>query len=135
MPGPPGVHTAPRRADALARGEPVDELLSRAIAAGRLELIHDYALPIPFPAEDHPRFHRGSSFIVAATASPNLFRVLPAIWRFVRYIRRMIAAKRACPQDDLTSALVQAHAAGDRLRGDELVAMVFLVVVAGTRPP
>jgi cytochrome P450 len=83
------------------------------------------------PAEDHHRFHRWSSVIVAATASPNLFRVLPAIWMFVRYIRGMIAAKRASPQDDLISALVQAHEAGDRLRDDELVAMVFLLVVAG----
>jgi len=75
-----------------------DELLSKAIAAGRLELTQDYALTIPstiisemlgIPAEDHHRFHRWSSVIVAATASPNL------------------------------------------LRDDELVAMVFLLVVAG----
>jgi len=117
-----------------------DELLSKALATGRLELIRDYALTIPstiisemlgIPAEDHHRFHRWSSVIVAATASPNLLRVLPAIWMFVRYIRRMIAAKRASPQDDLISALVQAHEAGDRLGDDELVAMVFLLVVAG----
>lgn len=117
-----------------------DELLSRAIAAGRLELIQDYALPIPstiisemlgIPAEDHHRFHRWSSVIVASTAGPNLFRVLPAIWMFVRYIRGMIAKKRASPQDDLISALVEAHEAGNRLRDDELVAMVFLLVVAG----
>jgi cytochrome P450 PksS len=117
-----------------------DELLSRAIAGGRMELIQDYALTIPstiisemlgIPAEDHRRFHRWSSVIVAATASPNLLRVLPAIWRFVRYIRRMIAAKRASPKDGLLSALVQARDAGDRLRDDELVAMVFLLVVAG----
>jgi cytochrome P450 PksS len=57
--------------------------------------------------------------------------VLPAIWMFVRYIRQMIAAKRAQPQDDLISALVQAEEAGERLREDELVAMVFLLVVAG----
>jgi cytochrome P450 PksS len=44
----------------------------------------------------------------------------------------MIAAKRAQPQDDLISALVQAEEGGDRLRDDELIAMVFLLVVATT---
>jgi cytochrome P450 PksS len=116
------------------------ELLSRAIPAGGMDLISDYALPIPatvisemlgIPPADHHRFHKWSRVIVAATAGPNLLRVLPAIWQFVRYIRRAIAGKRANPQDDLITALVQAEEAGERLRDDELVAMVFLLVVAG----
>jgi len=117
-----------------------EELLSRALAAGSMDLIAGYALPIPLtvisemlgiPSADQHRFHKWSSAIVASTASPNLFRVLPAIWRFVRYIRQVIAAKRAQPKDDLISALVQAEEAGERLREEELVAMVFLLVVAG----
>src|SRR6185369_13342694 len=83
------------------------------------------------PSADQDRFHRWSSTVVASTAAPNLFRVLPAIWRFVRYLRKVIASKRVRPQDDLISALVQAEEAGERLREDELVAMVFLLVVAG----
>jgi cytochrome P450 PksS len=43
----------------------------------------------------------------------------------------VIAARRAEPQDDLISALVRAVDAGDRLREDELIAMVFLLVIAG----
>ncbi len=43
----------------------------------------------------------------------------------------MIAAKRAQPHDDLISQLTQAEEAGERLREDEPVAMVFLLVVAG----
>jgi cytochrome P450 PksS len=105
-----------------------------------MDLIADYALPIPLtvisemlgiPTQDQLRFHRWSSAIVAATAGPNLFRVLPAIWRFVRYLRKVIEAKRGRPEDDLISALVAAEEAGDKLRDDELVAMVFLLVVAG----
>jgi cytochrome P450 PksS len=117
-----------------------DELLDRAAARGGMDLIADYALPIPLtvisemlgiPTQDQFRFHRWSSAIVAATAGPNLFRVLPAIWRFVRYLRKVIEAKRGRPEDDLISALVAAEEAGDKLRDDELVAMVFLLVVAG----
>jgi cytochrome P450 PksS len=117
-----------------------DELLDRAAARGRMDLIADYALPMPLtvisemlgiPTQDRLRFHRWSSTIVAATAEPSPFRVLPAIWRFVRYLRQIIAAKRERPRDDLISALVAAEEAGDKLRVDELVAMVFLLVVAG----
>jgi cytochrome P450 len=117
-----------------------DELLDRAVAKGGMDLIADYALPIPLtvisemlgiPTQDQLRFHRWSSAIVGATAGPNLFRVLPAIWRFVRYLRSVIGSKRERPQDDLISALVAAEAAGDTLRDEELVAMVFLLVVAG----
>jgi cytochrome P450 PksS len=117
-----------------------DELLAKALSAGTMDLIASYALPIPatvisemlgIPPADHVRFHKWSAAIVASTAGPNLFRVLPAIWMFVRYLRRMVALKRAEPRDDLISALVQAEEAGERLREDELVAMVFLLVVAG----
>jgi cytochrome P450 PksS len=138
------VHLAftPRLVDRMrARIEGLsEELLARATAKGTMDVIADYALPIPLtvisemlgiPTADQHRFHRWSNTIVASTAAPNLIRVLPAIWRFVRYLRKVIAAKRARPQDDLISALVQAEEAGDRLREDELVAMVFLLVVAG----
>ncbi|MGH9884691.1 MAG: cytochrome P450 family protein [bacterium] len=117
-----------------------EELLARAIRRGRMDLIADYALPIPLtvisemlgiPTADQLGFHRWSSAVVAATAKPNLFRVLPAIWNFVRYLRRIIAAKRERPEDDLISALVAAEESGERLREDELVAMVFLLVIAG----
>jgi len=117
-----------------------EELLARVMTRGRMDLIADYALPIPLtvisemlgiPTADQLRFHRWSSTIVASTAAPNFIRVLPAVWRFVRYLRNVIAVKRVQPQDDLISALVQAEEAGERLREDELVAMVFLLVVAG----
>lgn len=117
-----------------------ERLLAAAQARGRLDLIADYALPIPLtiisemlgiPPQDRGRFHRWSSAVVAATAAPNPIRLLPAIWRFVRCLRRVIASKRERPADDLISGLVQAEEAGDRLRDDELVAMVFLLVIAG----
>ena len=40
-------------------------------------------------------------------------------------------SRRAAPRDDLVSALVQAEEAGEQLSEDELVAMVFLLLVAG----
>jgi cytochrome P450 len=86
-----------------------------------MDLIRDYALPIPLtiisemlgiPAQDQLRFHRWSNAIVASTVAPSLVRVLPAVWRFVRYIRGVVNAKRRNPAEDLISALVQAEEAG-----------------------
>jgi cytochrome P450 PksS len=117
-----------------------EELLTRVSDRGHMDLIADYALLIPLtvisemlgiPTEDQLKFHRWSNVIVAATASPSGLRALPAIWRFIRYLRTVIADKRARPQDDLISALVAAEESGDRLKEDELVAMVFLLVLAG----
>lgn len=48
-----------------------------------------------------------------------------------RYLRAQFAARRADPRDDLITALVQAEEAGDRLSHDELLAMVFILLVAG----
>src|SRR5262245_16796494 len=117
-----------------------NELLDRTQRGGGMDVIADYALPIPvtvisemlgIPAKDQLGFHRWSNAIVAATAARSALRILPAAWRFVRYLRRIIAAKRERPEDDLISALVQAEEAGERLSEHELEAMVFLLVVAG----
>jgi cytochrome P450 PksS len=50
---------------------------------------------------------------------------------FLRYIRMLVKARRANPEDDLVTALVRAEETGDRLGEDELLAMIFLLLVAG----
>ena len=53
------------------------------------------------------------------------------VWRFIRYLRRFFKVRRRDPQDDLTSALIKAEEAGEKLSEDELLAMVFLLLIAG----
>ncbi|HMA33988.1 MAG TPA: cytochrome P450 [Chloroflexia bacterium] len=118
-----------------------DDLLARVRRAGRIELIHQYALPIPttiiaellgIPAADRHRFHAWSARIVTATnRGPDMLRALPAAWQLVRYVRGQVAARRAQPGDDLLSALVQAEDGGDTLSADELLAMVIILLIAG----
>ena len=47
------------------------------------------------------------------------------------YFADMLAARRAARSDDLTSALIDAELDGDHLSDDEMVAFLFLIVVAG----
>ena len=117
-----------------------DELITRATRGGRMELVRDYALPIPLtiigellgiPAADWDRFHRWSTTVVSASPGIGAVRLLPTVWSMFRYLRGQFAARRADPRDDLITALVQAEEAGDRLSDDELLAMVFILLVAG----
>jgi cytochrome P450 len=118
-----------------------DRLLDRARGRGRLDLIRAYAQPVPttiiaemlgVPVADRPRFQRWSQALLAAGASRwGVLLAIPHVWLFLRYVRKLIRARRALPQDDLVSALVQAEEAGRQLSEDELVAMVVLLLIAG----
>jgi cytochrome P450 PksS len=116
------------------------ELLDGMERRGQVELVRDYALPLPatviaellgIPAGDHRRFHRWSNRIVSVSSGRDVWRELPAALAFVRYLRKMTERRRVAPEDDLISALVQAEEAGDRLSQDELLAMSSLLLVAG----
>jgi cytochrome P450 len=118
-----------------------DELLDAVQARGRMDLIKDYALPLPatiiaeilgVPARDRHKFHRWSNAMLSAKPSTwGKLRLIPHVIAFMRYIRKMSRLRRAEPRDDLISALVQAREAGDRLSEDELLSMIVLLLVAG----
>lgn len=117
-----------------------NELLDAIARKGKMDLIRDYALPLPMtliaeilgvPAADRDKFHRWSKVIVSVNQFNNNWRVMPAIWQFIRCLRRFFRIRRADPGQDLVSALIQAEEAGDKLNEDELLAMVFLLLVAG----
>jgi cytochrome P450 PksS len=129
------VNNMQGRIAALA-GELLDNLQTR----GRMDLVRDFALPIPttiiaemlgVPAGDRHKFHRWSSRIIAANSRHGIFMAIPSTWMFLRYIRKMCAARRSQPRDDLVTALVQAQDDGRQLSDDELVAMIVLLIVAG----
>ena len=117
-----------------------DELLDRVVSTGEMDLIKDFALPLPMtiiteilgvPAKDHDKFHRWSQAVVSLSSPNPTLRVIPGVWKFIRYLRQFFRLRRRDPQDDLVSALIKAEEAGDKLNEDELLAMVFLLLIAG----
>ena len=127
------------RIEALCE-ELLDAMEREGRRRGRVELVADYALPLPatviaellgVPAEDHAKFHRWSNRLVSVSSGRDMLRALPAAHSFVRYLRKLVERRRAEPQDDLITALVRAEEAGDKLNKDELLAMAFLLLVAG----
>ena len=117
-----------------------DELLEAVARRHEMDLINDYALPLPMtiiteilgvPTKDRHKFHKWSKAVVSLS-SPNVtIRVIPSVWMFIRYLRRFFKVRRRDPQDDLASALIEAEEAGDKLSEDELLAMIFLLLIAG----
>ncbi|NJM06588.1 cytochrome P450 [Candidatus Gracilibacteria bacterium] len=120
------------------------ELLADARERGTLELISDFAFPLPViviaellgvPAEDRALFRRWSEVLVA---NIDLFQD-DTTWRagsqvageISNYLRDLIVQRRAAPRDDLLSALVAAEDGGDRLSEDELIANCSLLLAAG----
>jgi cytochrome P450 len=117
-----------------------EELLDHVMYEGEIDLIKDYALPLPMtiiteilgvPTRDHHKFHKWSKAVVSLTSPKATVRVIPNVWMFIRYLRQFFKRRRRDPRDDLATALIQAEEAGDRLSEDELLAMVFLLLIAG----
>ena len=117
-----------------------NELLDRVEPNGHMDLIADFALPLPLtmigrilgvPAKDNHKFHRWTKTLISAGTNRNLFVIIPSIMRFMAYLKKLIKDRRANPQNDLITALVQAKDGSDQLSEDEILAMVFLLLIAG----
>lgn len=117
-----------------------DELLDAAAPHGRMDLMRDFALPLPMtiiseilgvPEKDRDNFHRWSQALISVSTFSDLWKLIPTAWQLTRYLKSFFKQRRAAPRDDLISALIQAEEAGDKLNEDELLAMVFLLLLAG----
>jgi cytochrome P450 PksS len=117
------------------------ELLDQAERRGSIDLIRDYALPIPLtiisemlgvPEADREPFHRGVNAIMALQAS-NLGSLMgiPHLYGLTRLLKRLIRDRREHLGDDLLSGLIEAEQDGEKLNADELLSMVLVLLIAG----
>ncbi|HEX6685332.1 MAG TPA: cytochrome P450 [Candidatus Limnocylindrales bacterium] len=118
-------------------------LLDAMAGRDEVDLIEAYAFPLPIqvicellgvPSSDRDEFRAWSNAVVAGVLTGGAeraeqMRVVMA--NIVGYIRKLLEDKRRAPGDDLLSALLSVRDEGDRLSEDELVAMVFLMLIAG----
>ena len=118
-----------------------NELLDAVHERGEMDLINDFAYPLPItvisemlgiPVKDRQQFRTWTQVLVN-TGEQNQQESLKTseIGEFLRYIKSLLDEKRAHPGSDLTSDLVQVEENGDALSENELISMIFLLIVAG----
>ena len=122
----------------------VDDALDRMAELGSSDLVEELAFPLPFavisamlgmPPTDHARIRELSGTLVRSleiVADEESARaIVAADAELTAITREVIAWKRDNPADDLLTALIAAEHDGQVLDGDELVAQVVLLYVAG----
>lgn len=122
----------------------VDEMLDAAHERGGMDVIHDFAFPLPFavisemlgvPVKDAEKLREWSGMIVRSLepiVDPDTIRgIADASDRMFDHVSDLIAWKRKEPGDDLLSALIAAEEHGDVLSDEELVEQVVLLYIAG----
>ena len=122
----------------------LDAMAARGAAGEPVEFMHDFAFLLPVTvicellgvAEADRESFRPLARALAATLEPADLSVLTdadaAAVTMREYFSGLCAQRRAHPRDDLVSALVEvSDADSTRLSGDELLANLMLLLVAG----
>jgi cytochrome P450 len=125
------------------------ELLADATAGGTMDLIADYATPLPImviaemmgiPSVDRERFARWSQVIVnlsysmmggaeAQRTAMEFFAVRPEMHAFVM---TLVAERRAHPGNDLLSVIVHSDVDGLRISDEDVFGFFLLLLSAAT---
>jgi cytochrome P450 len=120
---------AERLADELfAEGAPADAV-QRYARKLPLEVISEL---LGLPEEDRAAFTAWSARVTHIKGLMSLFALLPAMGAMRRYLARRLDKVRAVGGEGLIAELVRAEKEGQQISPDEMVAMVFLLLGAGT---
>jgi cytochrome P450 len=115
-----------------------DELIDRVQDQGAMDLVHDYAFPLPInvisdmlgvPVENRARIRALSESLISG--NPGEAMRGDSRREYVEYVSQIIEEKRRNPQDDLISRLIELEEGEDRLSVQELISMISLLIFAG----
>lgn len=122
----------------------VDGLIDAVIGTGRMELIHDFAYPLPVtvvaemlgvPTGDRADFKRWSDqaviFLDGGTTLEQDEEMLASLGELADYFGPRIAEARRNPADNLLTALAMAQEGSDALTEEEIVSNCLLLLAAG----
>ncbi|MCP3739388.1 cytochrome P450 family protein [Rossellomorea sp. BNER] len=118
-----------------------DELLDQVQDKGVMDIVKDYAYPLPInvisdmlgvPRSDQVKIREWSGAIAHGL---GLGREEPGVAEQIRafgeYIAKLVADKRQHPDDELISQLIAIEEEGDQLSETELLSMISLLIFAG----
>jgi cytochrome P450 family 142 subfamily A polypeptide 1 len=121
-----------------------DEIIDEVCEQGECDLVRDIAAQLPlivigdalgFAPEDRPALLTWSDVMLRGLTGGDdpdlLVEAIDAFEGFNEYAARVVADRRACPRDDLTSALVHATVDGTHLDDASLLQESLLILIGG----
>ncbi|HEY9577816.1 MAG TPA: cytochrome P450 [Pseudobacillus sp.] len=120
--------------------EITDELLDRVSGKERMNLIDDFAFPLPIivicemlgvPSSDRDKFRLWSNSLIDGANGENAQNIYQHMTEFIEYLGQWFAKIRQEPGNDLISQLIHAEDEGDQLTERELYGVVSLLIIAG----
>jgi hypothetical protein len=125
--------------------EIADNLIDRVFARGRMDVIADFAAPLPaivtaellgVPTSDHEQLKNWSADFAEMLGNfqhnpDRVSRVLQTVDEMTRYFRAAIREQERHPRNGLVQLLVHASEGGSRLSEDEVIANIIVTMVGG----
>ncbi|OBK80154.1 cytochrome P450 [Mycobacterium sp. 1274761.0] len=114
--------------------------LDQHIADGRMDLVDDYASPVPailtmrlmgLPHNNWRRYANLFHSVMAASGGEEYDRAIAEVPAMLDGLLRFTAARRADPGDDLTSFLVRFEFEGKRLSDNQLLDILWNLIGGG----
>jgi pimeloyl-[acyl-carrier protein] synthase len=125
--------------------EIADDLIDKVLPQGRMDVIADFAAPLPaivtaellgVPTSDHQQLKSWSADFAEMLGNfqhnpDRVSRVLRAVDEMTRYFRAAIREQERHPRNGLVQLLVNASEGGSRLSEDEVIANIIVTMVGG----
>ena len=120
--------------------EITDGLIDAMEQAGQADLVADFAFPLPLTViaemlgisvAGRKQFRAWMQALFASLVEPEKEESRAAAEAFIAAIKELLARKRTHPGHDLTSKLLEAEEQGDKLSENELITMIWLLIVGG----
>jgi cytochrome P450 len=125
--------------------EIADDLIDRVVAQGRMDVIADFAAPLPaivtaellgVPTSDHQQLKIWSADFAEMLGNfqhnpDRVSRVLRTVEEMTHYFRSAIREQERHPRNGLIQLLVDASEDGSHLNEDEVIANIIVTMVGG----
>lgn len=132
----------------LVKGMEIDiekithDLLDKMAAKGEVDLVDDFAVRLPLTVignllgvddEDREQFHVWINKLSDASTKglPGMIMTLRTANQLVRFLADLVTKARKNPNEGLISGLLEANEGGEHLTDREVLAMIFLLLLAG----
>lgn len=120
----------------------IDDMAARAARGETIDLVRSFATPLPLtvisemlgvPDADRDQFHHWvNQFLDAPDGGAiQMLKMIPTAHRMMKLFERIVALRRREPDDRVITALVNLGEGDEKLGENEILAMIFLLLLAG----